>query len=83
MSCQLTQLSDTDTCFDKISMKEKDDTNKIEVPRDARNSKSGNITSSGENGLNIRTHSIPKWDRTGVPMSKHPLFLSDVVTFIQ
>ena len=27
----------------------------IEVPKDVRHTKSGNMTSSGENGLNIRT----------------------------
>ena len=37
---------------------------KIEVPMDVRNSKSENMTSSGENGLNIRTNASPKWDRT-------------------
>ena len=40
---------------------------KIEVPRDGRNSKSGNTTSSGENGLNIRTNASPNWDRTRCP----------------
>ena len=34
--------------------------NKIEVPRDDRNSKSENMTSSGENGLNIRENARPK-----------------------
>ena len=33
---------------------------KTEVPRDVRNSKSGNKTSSGEIGLNIRTLAILK-----------------------
>ena len=33
---------------------------KIEVPRDVRNSKSENMTSSGENGLNIGTNASPK-----------------------
>ena len=33
---------------------------KPEVPRDVRNSKSGDKTSSGEIGLNIRTHANPK-----------------------
>ena len=33
---------------------------KIEVPRDVRNSKSGNKTSFGEIGLNIRTRASPK-----------------------
>ena len=33
---------------------------KIEVPRDVRNSKSENRTSSDENGLNIRTNASPK-----------------------
>ena len=37
---------------------------KIEVQRHVRNSKSENMTSSGENGLNIRTNASPKWDRT-------------------
>ena len=42
-------------------------TRKIEVPKDDRNSKSGNMTSLGENGLNIRTNASPKWDRTRCP----------------
>ena len=29
-----------------------------------RYSKSGNMTSSGENGINIRTNVCPTWDRT-------------------
>ena len=33
---------------------------KIEVPRDVRNSESGKKTSSGEIGINIRTHASPK-----------------------
>ena len=33
---------------------------KTEVPRDVRNSKSGNKTSSGEIGFNIRTFASPK-----------------------
>ena len=33
---------------------------KKEVSRDVRNSKSGNVTSSGEIGLNIRTNTNPK-----------------------
>ena len=37
---------------------------KIEVPRDVRNSKSENKTSSGENGLNIRANASLKGDRT-------------------
>ena len=42
---------------------------KIEVPRDVRNSKlrSVDITSSGENDLNIRTNASPKWDRIRCP----------------
>ena len=42
------------TCFVEIYL------SIIEVPRDARNSKSENMTSSGENGLNIRTNTGPK-----------------------
>ena len=41
---------------------------KIEVPRDVRNSKSGNMTSSEENGLNIRTNASPKWEKTRCPI---------------
>ena len=33
---------------------------KIEVPMDVRYSKSGDITSSGKNALNIRTKASPK-----------------------
>ena len=40
---------------------------KIEVPRDVRNSKSGNMTSSVENGLNIRANASPKVERTRCP----------------
>ena len=40
---------------------------KIEVPRRVRNSESENMTSSGENGLNIRTNASPKWDSTRRP----------------
>ena len=41
---------------------------KKEVPRDVRNSKrSVDMTSSGKNGLNIRTNASPKWDRTRCP----------------
>ena len=49
---------------------------KIEVPRDIRNSKSGNMISSRENSLNVRskiakvprgTNARPKWDRTRCP----------------
>ena len=40
---------------------------KIEVPRDVRNSKSENMTSSGKNGINVRTNANPKWDRTRYP----------------
>ena len=41
--------------------------NIIEVPKDVRNSKSAKMTSSWENGLNIRTNASPKWDRTRCP----------------
>ena len=40
---------------------------KTTVARGARNSKSENMTSSGENGLNIRTNASLKWDRTYCP----------------
>ena len=40
---------------------------KIEVLRVVRNLKFGNMTSSGENDLNIRTHASFKWDRTRCP----------------
>ena len=40
---------------------------KIEVPRDVRNSKSGNMKYSGENGLNIRANTSPKFDRNRFP----------------
>ena len=40
---------------------------KIEVPRDVRNVKSENMTSSGEIGLNIVTNTSPKLDRTRCP----------------
>ena len=39
----------------------------MEVPRDVRNLKSENMTSSVENGLNFRTNASPKWDRTMCP----------------
>ena len=48
---------------------------KLEVPRNVRNSKSGNIISSGENSLNIRTNASPKLDRT---RSKRPLLASQL-----
>ena len=41
--------------------------NKIEGSRDYRNSKSGNVTSSEQNVLNIRTNASPKLDRTRFP----------------
>ena len=34
---------------------------------DIRYSKSGNMTRSGKNGLNIRTNRSPIWDRTRCP----------------
>ena len=40
---------------------------KIEVPQDVLNSKSWNITSSVENGLNIKTKASPKEDKTWCP----------------
>ena len=36
----------------------------IEIPRDVRNSKSGNMISSGETGLNLRTCASPKWENS-------------------
>ena len=42
-------------------------TSKMEVLRDVRKSTSGNITSSGDNGLNIRTNTSPIWDSTRYP----------------
>ena len=38
--------------------------------------RSVDMTSSGKNGLNIRTNASPKWDRTGVRRSKRPLLAS-------
>ena len=39
--------------------------------------RSVDITSSGKNGLNIRTNASPKWDRTRCPEeSKRPLLAS-------
>ena len=40
---------------------------KKEVPRDVRISMSENMTTSGENGLNMRTNASPEWDRTWSP----------------
>ena len=40
---------------------------KIEVPRYIRNSKSETGTSSGENGLKIRTNASLKWERNRCP----------------
>ena len=45
----------------------------MEVPRDIRNSKSGNITTSGENCLNIRTNASHEWDGN---MCQGPLLAS-------
>ena len=45
---------------------------KIEVPKDVRNSKPGNRTSSGENDHNIRTDGL--W--LGVQKNKRPLLAS-------
>ena len=56
MMVQYTRNAQTDILFSKI-----------EVPRDERNSKSENMTCSGENNLNIRTNASPKWDRTRCP----------------
>ena len=47
----------------------------IEVPRDIRNSKSQIMTSSGENGLNVRTQ-VPNGIGQGVRRSKRPLLTS-------
>ena len=38
--------------------------------------RSVDMTSSGNNGLNIRTNASPKWDRTSVRRSKRPLLAS-------
>ena len=40
---------------------------KSEVPRDVRNRKSGDKTSSGEIGLDIKTHASPKVGQDQVP----------------
>ena len=39
----------------------------IEKSRDIRNPKSGDMSSSGEIGLNNRTNARPKWNRTRCP----------------
>ena len=47
---------------------------KIDIPRNVQ--KSGNKTSSGEIGLNIRTHASPKvgYDQVSAGVRKRPLF---------
>ena len=40
--------------------------------------KSGDETSSGMNGLNIRTNASPKWTGPGVRRSKRPLLASRI-----
>ena len=46
---------------------------KIEVPKDIRNSKSGNMTSSEETGLNIRMNASQNGTGLGVRRRKCPL----------
>ena len=43
-----------------------------EVRRDVPNSKSRNMISSREIGLNIRTNASPKWDRSRCPEKQAP-----------
>ena len=61
------------TITNKLSVR-----SKIEVPRDVRNSKGPyvDMTSSGKNGLNIRTYSSPNGTGPGIRMSKRPLFVT-------
>ena len=49
---------------------------KIEVPRCSKHERSIDKTSSGKNGLNIRTNASPNGRGLGVRMSKRPLLAS-------
>ena len=56
------------TRFHEVIMCKLNTLSKIEVPRDVpRLKRSVDMTSSGKNGLNIRTIASPKWDRTRCP----------------
>ena len=61
-SCNMFDTKEIKLTLDSPSIR-----SKTEVPRDVLNSNSGNMTSSGENDLNIRTNASPKWDRTRCP----------------
>ena len=64
--------------YDQCNKNDSHIRSKIEVHRDVRNPKSRNITSSGENGLNIRTIQVPNGTGPGVRRSKRPLLATNI-----